>query len=65
MKCLLPLDKGGGQPVEPLIESISGGGAARLDVPLPITGPETVEAELVGHFGGGHGVGEVLLVRED
>mgnify|MGYP001344254594 CR=1 FL=1 len=35
----------------------------RLDVPLPSA--KVVEAELVRHLRGRHGVGQVLLVRED
>lgn len=50
------------EPVESLVESLSLGGARALYVPVP--SPEGVESELVGELGGGHGVGQVLLVGE-
>ena len=60
---LLLLAERGGEPVEALVQAVARGGAAGLDVPLAVA--QAVEAELVGHLGGGHGVGEVLLVGED
>ena len=52
-----------GEPVEALVESLGGGGAATLEEPGALT--EGVEAELLGDIGGGHGLGEILLVGED
>ena len=48
----------GGEPVEALEETLAGGGAGGLDVPLAVA--EGVEAELVGDLGHGHGVGQIL-----
>lgn len=53
----------GGHPVKTLVEALGGGGAAALNEPVALA--EGVEAELLGDVGGGHGVGEILLVGED
>ena len=53
----------GGKPVQTLVETLAGGGAGGLDEPVSLT--DGVEAELVGDLGGGHGVGEILLVGEN
>ena len=50
-------------PFETLVESITRSSASRLDVPL--TGPQRVQAELVGDLGSVHGVGQILLVCKD
>ena len=60
---LLAFLEGCAQPVQTLIETVAGGGAACLDVPLAVA--QTVKAEFVGHLGCVHSVGEVLLVGED
>eukprot|EP00658_Telonema_sp_P-2_P080217 TRINITY_DN793_c0_g1_i4.p1 TRINITY_DN793_c0_g1~~TRINITY_DN793_c0_g1_i4.p1 ORF type:complete len:158 (-),score=45.22 TRINITY_DN793_c0_g1_i4:55-528(-) len=52
-----------GEPVKALVESLSGGGAATLEEPGALT--EGVETKLFGDIGGGHGLGEILLVGED
>lgn len=48
------------QPVQALVEAVSLRGAGALDV--PVTSPQRVETELVGELGGGHGIGQILLV---
>lgn len=53
----------GGEPVQTLVETLAGGGAGGLDEPVALA--DGVEAELVGDLGGGHGVGEILLVGEN
>ncbi len=62
MNLLLDLLEGRRQPIQALVESVPSGGAARLDIPLSVS--EAVQAQLVGHLGSGHGVGEILLVGE-
>jgi len=52
-----------GEPVKTLIETVTGGGAGRLHVPL--AGADVMEAELVGDLGDRHGLREILLVGED
>jgi len=52
-----------GEPVKTLIETITGGGAGRLHVPL--AGADVVEAELVGDLRDGHGLRKILLVGKD
>jgi hypothetical protein len=54
--------EGGREPVKALVETITSGGAARLDVPLSVAQP--MEAQLLSHLSGAHGVGEILLVGE-
>mmetsp|Transcript_19579 Transcript_19579/g.58225 ORF Transcript_19579/g.58225 Transcript_19579/m.58225 type:complete len:211 (+) Transcript_19579:79-711(+) len=56
------LGERGREPVEALVEAVARRGAARLDVPLAVA--QAVQAELVRHLGRGHGVGQILLVRE-
>jgi len=60
---LFLLLESGRQPVKTFVETVAGGGAASLDVPLTVA--KAVEAKFVGHFSGTHSVGEVLLVGED
>lgn len=55
--------KGGRQPVEALVETVTGGGAGGLDVPLARA--ERVEAKLVSDLGNAHSVGEILFVRKN
>lgn len=55
--------EGGREPVKTLVETVSGGGAGGLNVPL--AGAEGVEAELVGDLADAHGVGQILLVGKD
>jgi len=50
-----------GQPVETLVETVSGGGASGLDEPLSL---ERVQAQLVCELGDRHGVRQILLVGE-
>jgi len=57
------LAEGVAQPFETLVQTVSRGGAGRLDVPSAL--PEAVKAELVGDLGGVHGVRKILLVGED
>ena len=52
-----------GKPVQTLVETLAGGGAGGLDEPVTLA--DGVEAKLVSDLGGGHGVGEILLVGED
>mmetsp|Transcript_123679 Transcript_123679/g.346365 ORF Transcript_123679/g.346365 Transcript_123679/m.346365 type:complete len:267 (+) Transcript_123679:81-881(+) len=52
-----------GEPIEALVETVAGGGARALDEPLPV--PQVVEPQLLSDLRRRHGVGEVLLVRED
>jgi len=61
---LLSLDEGSGKPVKTLVEAITGGRATGLDVPLAVGWAESVQSELVGHFGGAHGIWKILLVGE-
>merc|ERR1712048_473725 len=63
MSCLLPLDECRRQPIETLVESVSGGGATRLDVPLTVRWTEAVQSQLVRHFRRAHRVRQILLVR--
>ena len=60
---LLSLVEGDGQPVQTFVQAVASGGAAGLDVPLSVS--EAVQTQLVGHLGGTHGVGQILLVGED
>jgi hypothetical protein len=57
------LAEGVAQPLETLVETVSGGSASRLDVPGTLS--EAVKTELVGDLSGVHGVGQILLVGED
>jgi hypothetical protein len=47
-----------GEPVQTLIETITACGASGLDVPRTVA--ESMETELVGNLGNGHGVGKIL-----
>lgn len=47
-----------GEPLETLVETVTGGSTGGLDVPLALA--ERVETELVRDVGGVHGVGQVL-----
>jgi len=60
---LASLAEAGSQPLETLIETITGGSASGLDVPGALS--QAVEAKLVCDLGGVHGVGKILLVGED
>ena len=62
---LLSLDERGGQPVKSLVETVPSGGTARLDVPLTVRRAEPVQSKFVRHFGGAHGVWQILLVGKD
>ena len=62
---LLSLHQCGREPVQTFVESVTGGRATRLNVPLTVGRAETVQSELVGHFCGTHSVGEILLVGKD
>ena len=59
------LDQCRREPVQSLIETVSRGSAARLNVPLTVGRTQTVQSKLVGHLGRTHGVGEILLVGKD
>lgn len=63
--CLLvtSLSESGGEPFETLVQTISGCGTSRLDVPGALS--QAVKAELVSDLGSIHGVGQILLVGED
>ena len=50
------------QPIQTLVQTISGGSTASLDVPLPAS--HVVKMKLVRKFGNRHGVGEILFVGE-
>mmetsp|Transcript_13494 Transcript_13494/g.19453 ORF Transcript_13494/g.19453 Transcript_13494/m.19453 type:complete len:83 (+) Transcript_13494:182-430(+) len=39
------------KPIESFIESFSGGGTARLDIPLTITPKSLLEGQFLGQFG--------------
>ena len=61
--CLLtPILELGREPIKSLVETVSAGGARRLDVPCSVT--ERVESELVRHFSGVHGVGQILKKKK-
>lgn len=60
---LTSLLESGREPVQSFIQSITGGGTARLDVPLSVA--ETVKAKFISHFGSTHCVGEILLVGKN
>lgn len=62
LSSFLLLGKVVGEPVETLIETIPGGSASGLHVPLAV--PDVVEPELVGDLGNAHGLGQILLVGE-
>jgi hypothetical protein len=52
-----------GEPVKPLEETLTTGGAGSLDVPLTVA--ERVEAKLVSHLGDTHSVRQILFVGEN
>jgi hypothetical protein len=54
------LAQGGSQPLQTLVQTISGGGARGLDVPRTLA--EAVEAKLVGDLGSIHGILEDVSV---
>lgn len=47
-----------GEPVEPLVEAVAGGGACRLDVPVAVA--QRVQPQLVRYLGRVHGVWQIL-----
>merc|ERR1712151_715999 len=49
-----------GRANEPLVETVSGRCASRLDVPRPLA--NAMQAQLLRHFCGSHGVWQILLV---
>ena len=51
-----------GDPTQAVVQALTGDGARGLDVPVMVL--YAVEGEGIGDLGGGHGVLEVLLVRE-
>lgn len=55
LAALLKVD---GEPLETLVETVTGGSTGGLDVPLTLA--EGVKAELVGDVRSVHGVGKVL-----
>jgi len=57
------LAEGVAQPLETLVETVSGGSASRLDVPGTLS--EAVKTKLVGDLSGVHGVRQILLVGKD
>jgi len=52
-----------GEPLETLVETITGGSTGGLDVPGALS--QAVEAKLVCDLGGVHGIGKILLVGKD
>jgi len=60
---LASLAEAGSQPLETLIETITGSSASRLDVPGTLS--QAVEAKLVCDLGGVHGIRQILLVCKD
>ena len=63
LSSLLSLLQSSRQPIQALVQAVAGGGATSLDVPLSVA--EAVETQLIGHLGGTHGVGKILLVGEN
>lgn len=59
---VVSLDQSGRQPIQSLVQTVSGGGTTGLNVPLTVAGTESVQSKFVSHFGSAHGVGEILLV---
>lgn len=57
------LSESGGEPFETLVQTISGCGTSRLDVPGSLS--QAVETELISDLGSVHGVGQILLVGKD
>jgi len=51
------------EPFESLNKTVTSGGTGGLDVPLAVV--QRVQAQLLSDLGGVHGVGHILLVRED
>jgi len=51
-----------GEPIKTLVETVTGGGAGGLHVPL--ASADVVKAELVGDLSDGHGLGQILFVGE-
>lgn len=51
----------GGEPREPLVQSVSRGGAGRLDVPVAVADPG--QAQLLLDLVGFHGWGEMERIR--
>ena len=51
----------GRQPVQALVKTIAVGRARRLDVPRAV---QAVQLQRVRHLRRGHGLGQILLVRE-
>jgi hypothetical protein len=47
-----------GEPVEPLVQPVAGGGARRLDVPVAVA--QRVQAQLVRYFSCIHCVWQIL-----
>ena len=60
---LLLAFEGVGQPVQTFVQTVTGGSAGGLDVPLAVG--DRVQAKLIGNLADRHGVGEILLVGED
>jgi hypothetical protein len=60
---LTSLLESGREPVQTLIQTITRGGTARLDVPLSVA--KSMQAKFISHFCGAHGVREILLVGEN
>ena len=51
-----------GEPVEALVQTVSGGGARCLDVPVAV--PQRVQAQLVSDLRRVHGVRQVLSAAQ-
>jgi hypothetical protein len=62
---LLPLHQSSREPIESLIQAISGCRTAGLNVPLTVGWTKTVKTKLVRHFCCTHGIGEILFVGKD
>lgn len=60
-RSLIGLAEGIAEPVQSLVQTVTGGGASLLDVPCPLT--ERVEAEFLGNFGGIHSI--LILISCD
>lgn len=51
-----------GEPVEPLVQPVAGGGARRLDVPVAVA--QRVQTQLVRYFGRVHSIWQILLTKQ-
>merc|ERR1712217_459795 len=63
MPCSLACGQSAGQPVQSLIQPITGSCARRLNEPLPV--PQLVQPKFLNDLCSSHGVGQVLLVGKN